>query len=219
MGIPTALQLVIYNKALHIIGERALTSLTENREPRRVLDDVWDSGNMLNYVLEEGMWKFSLRASKMIADPAIHPQFGYPYGFQQPTDFVRIAQLCSDEWFNIPLTEYVFEAGVFYSIVQNAVFLQYVSNDPSYGLNTAIWPETFKEYLGAWMAARSALRLTQSEKKEDRAFAFLKKLKDDALSKNALQGPTQFTPQGSWVSARYGSGIHRDRGNRGSFYG
>lgn len=219
MPIPAALQLITYNKALHILGERSLVSLTENREPRRALDDVWDSGNVINYVLEEGMWKFSLRTAKMIADPAIHPVFGYPYAFQQPTDFVRIAQLCSDEWFNIPLTEYTFEAGVFYSIVQNGVYLQYISNDTSYGLNTALWPETFKEYLGAWLAVKCALRVTSSETKQAHAEKILKQLKDDALSKNAMAGPTQFTPQGSWVSARYGSGIHRDRGNRGSFYG
>ena len=213
MTIP---QLVIYNKALHIIGERSLASLTENREPRRVLDDIWDSGNMLKYVLEEGLWKFSLRTSKMIADPAITPTFGYPYAFQQPTDFIRVAQVCSDEFFNIPLTSYAFEAGVFYSNIQDGVFLQYVSNDVSYGLNAALWPETFKEYLGAWMAARSAARLNKDKEKE--AFALLEKIKNNALSKNALQGPTQFTPQGSWVSARYG-GSNRDRGNRGSFYG
>lgn len=215
----TVPQLVLYNKALHILGERSLVSLTENREPRRVLDDIWDSGNVLYYLFEEGMWKFSLRTSKFVADPAITPVFGYPYAFQQPTDFIRIAQLCSDEYMNIPLTEYTYENGIFYSVISNGVYLQYVSDDVNYGLNAALWPEVFKEYVGAWLAFKGAMRITQSEKKEDKAAAYLKLARDNALSKNALAGPTQFAPQGSWVSARYGSGIHRDRGNRGSFYG
>lgn len=219
MPIPTAVQLSLYNKALRIIGERSLASLTENREPRRVLDDVWDSGNAVNKVLEEGMWKFALRSSKMTADPAINPTFGYKFGFAQPTDMVRIAQLCSDEFFNIPLTGYTYEAGVFYSIVQNGVYLQYVSNDPAYGLNVSLWPETFKAYFGAWLATQIVNRLTESDKRRNDAKDALKAAKDDALSKNALAGPTQFTPQGSWVSARYGSSTRRDRGNRGSFYG
>ena len=33
-------QLSLYNNALTVLGERKIASLTENREPRRVLDDV-----------------------------------------------------------------------------------------------------------------------------------------------------------------------------------
>lgn len=211
-------QLTIYNKALDILGERPLASLTEAREPRRILDTWWDSGNVILRCLEEGMWKFALRTSKLSYDPSVTISFGYQFATAVPTDMVRIAQLCSDEMFNIPLTEYSFEAGMFYMNVQ-WIYLQYVSKDAAYGLNAALWPQLFEDYVAAYLAWRAALRITQSQDKEDHAEAWLKRAKDDALSKNAMAGPTQFLPQGQWVSARYGSGMHRDRGNRGSLYG
>jgi hypothetical protein len=34
-------QLFIYNEALGHLGERRLANLSENREPRRVLDSYW----------------------------------------------------------------------------------------------------------------------------------------------------------------------------------
>jgi hypothetical protein len=46
----SASKLKLYNDALGILGERRLASLTENREPRRVLDEVWDAGKgVVNY--------------------------------------------------------------------------------------------------------------------------------------------------------------------------
>ena len=214
MPIP---QLTLYNNALGILGERSLASLTENREPRRVLDELWDSGNAVTHILEEGQWKFSLRTSKMIADPTITPSFGYRVAFQVPTDCVRFVQVCSDEYLNSPLTAYSVEAGVFYSDL-SAVYVQYVSKDVTYGFNSSLWPETFKDYLSAWLASRAALRITQSDDRKKFAIALLKQIKSDALAKDAMQGPTQFTPQGSWTRAR-GGRSNRDRGNRSSFYG
>ena len=37
-------RLQLYNSALLLLGERNLASLSENREPRRLLDHVWDTG-------------------------------------------------------------------------------------------------------------------------------------------------------------------------------
>ena len=35
-------KLTVYNETLGLLGERKLASLTEQREPRRVLDGFWD---------------------------------------------------------------------------------------------------------------------------------------------------------------------------------
>ena len=45
-------KLSVYNNALILIGERTLTALTENREPRRLLDSSFDF-DAINYCLEE----------------------------------------------------------------------------------------------------------------------------------------------------------------------
>ncbi len=37
-------QLSLYNRALLIMGQRFLSDLSEEREPRRLLDQVWNDG-------------------------------------------------------------------------------------------------------------------------------------------------------------------------------
>ena len=54
-------RLSLYNDALLLCGERALTSLSEDREPRRLLDQIWNSGGV-NVCLAEGQWFFAMRA-------------------------------------------------------------------------------------------------------------------------------------------------------------
>jgi hypothetical protein len=52
-------KLGLYNLALGHLEERKLASLTENREPRRVLDDYYDQE--LAYCLERKFWNFIYR--------------------------------------------------------------------------------------------------------------------------------------------------------------
>ena len=51
MAITNSDRLDVYNGALRRLGSRRLASLTENREPRRVLDDIWNNGALVNYAL------------------------------------------------------------------------------------------------------------------------------------------------------------------------
>lgn len=210
-------QLSIYNGALILLGERTLASLTENREPRRVLDTIWED-NLIQHALEEGEWKFATRTAHMVADPGIDPLFGYNQAFAVPGDLVRTIKVCSDEFFNTPLLGYSEEAGIFYSFLTD-VYLSYISNDPSYGLNMAAWPSSFIDYVIAFAAQKGAMRITGDKQKVLIAEKARKEAKIDALAKNAMEGPTVFPAQGTWVSARHGHSLRYDRGNRSSFYG
>ena len=53
-------QLFIYNEALGHLGERVLASLTEGREPRRVLDSYWS--DVVAYALAGRAGVLNLRA-------------------------------------------------------------------------------------------------------------------------------------------------------------
>ena len=77
-------QLDLYNGALLQVGERFLASLTEQREPRRLLDQVW-AANGVKTCLEEGQWPFAMRTVQVDYDPSITPTFGYARVFQKPT--------------------------------------------------------------------------------------------------------------------------------------
>lgn len=210
-------QLSLYNNALTVLGERKIASLTENREPRRVLDDVWSGA--VKYCLEQGQWKFAIRTSKLTYSTDVNPTFGYRRAFERPSDCVRLTALCSDEYLRIPLIHYQEEAAWWFTDLDD-IYVSYVSDSLDFGSDYANWPETFARYVVLYLADEAGMRITQSERTLDKVAKDLKKAKKDALSKDALQGPTRFLPQGLWVRARQGDNdSRRDRGNRGQLIG
>src|ERR1700724_1414124 len=70
-------QLFIYNEALGHLGERQLASLSEPREPRRVLDSYWS--DVVGFCLSQGLWKFAKRTILIDNSSSLTPQFGYNY--------------------------------------------------------------------------------------------------------------------------------------------
>lgn len=211
-------QLALYNEALiEHLGERPLASLAEDREPRRVLDAIWDGGAR-KYCLEQGSWKFALRVAKLSYNPSITPAFGYRYAFSKPTDFVKIVKLCSDAHFQAPLLNYTEESNLWFTDNQE-IYITYVSIDPLYGFDMSLWPETFAKYVAAYLAYRACSRIKQSATDKEAIGKEMKKLLVDARSKDAIQGPTQFLPQGRWVTVRGGSSAALNRGSKASLYG
>ncbi len=211
-----ATQLSLYNEALRLCGERKLASLSENREPRRILDSVWDA-NAINYCLEQGQWNFAMRTAKIESNPSMQPPFGYQYAFDRPNDLIRISGLCSDEYFNNPLLEYEEEAGYWFADVDE-IYIRYVSNDASYGNDYSLYPETYMRYVATYLAVEIVDRLTQNASLYDKLYGLMKRRLTDARSKDAMADPTKFLPTGSWVRSRRG-GSSSDRGKRNRLIG
>jgi len=204
-------KLALYNGALRILGERKLASLTENREPRRVLDGIWDAGAQ-RYCLEQGQWDFAMRTAAIDYTASITPSFGYQRAFEKPSDFVRLCGMASDEYFNSPLTAYTDEAGYWFADL-DVLYVRYISDDTSYGLDLSLWPETFIRYVETYLAAEACMRIMQNQTAAERLEQRLRKRLTDARSKDAMGGPAQFMPQGSWSRARTGGGWYgRERG-------
>lgn len=213
-----ATQLQLYNAALRILGEEKLASLSEDREPKRVLDGIWDDG-LIDHVLEQGYWNFATRTVQIDYDPSIAPTFGYRKAFEHPTDYVRLAGISADEYFSIPLTQYREEGGFFFCD-HDRIYISYISNDNDYGNDLSLWPETFKRYVEHYLALMSCERLTQGKSKFADLYKLTEKALIDARSKDAMNDATKFPPPGSWSTARRaGRGSRWDRGNRGSLIG
>jgi hypothetical protein len=199
-----------YQRALRYLNERKLSSLTEDREPRRVLDDAWDDA--VEECIEQGFWKFAIRSVQLTYDSSVDPAFGFNYAFEKPDDWVRTFNISEEETFTVPLLNYQDEAGYWWAN-STSIYVRYVSNDASYGLNIGEWPTSFAKYQALHLALESAERipafsterLALLEKKEKKALL-------DARSKDAMNEPPRFPPKGSWASSR-GSSLNRSRWN------
>lgn len=210
-------RLELYNDALTSLGERTLASLSEEREPRRLLDVVWDSG-AIDYCLERGLWNFATRSQKYEYSPSVEPQWGYRRAFDKPTDFIRTAGLCSDEYFRTPLLAYVDEADYWFADL-DVIYVRYVSNDNAYGNNMNKWPKTFERFVSAFLASEIAEKLTKSDRRVAKADAIMDSRLKVARSNDAMNEPTATLPAGRWTAARMGRRTGGDRGNGGSLIG
>lgn len=204
-------QLGLYNGALLICGERFLQALTDESEPRRLLDNVWADGGV-KFCLEQGQWHFAMRTVQVDYDPSVEPSFGYNRAFAKPDDWINTSGVCTDEFFRSPLTRYTDEANYWYSDL-DTIYVRYVSYDVLYGRNLNKWPESFREYVEHYFASKIMLKLSDSDgevEKLDKKTILKLKL---AKSKAAMAEPTAFPARGAWSNARNRFPNRRDGGN------
>lgn len=217
-------RLQIYNNALTLCGETSLSSLTEDRKPRRLLDQVWDS-NGVRYCLEQGQWQFAMRTQQIDHDPDFDQQFGFQYAFQKPSDWVLTSAFCADEYFSTPITQYADELDYWYADT-DPVYVKFVSDDEDYGLDLANWPASFCDYVDAYFASKVIYGLTSDKER----IAFLvgtngrpdsgelgRRLKI-AKSRSAMTQPARQPAVGVWNTARR-SRNNSDRGPKNSLMG
>lgn len=194
-------KLGLYNGALLILGERKLSSLSEAREPRRALDDAYDSA--IEYGLSRGFWNFAMRAIQVDSSASVTPTFGFNYAFTKPSDFVRLYNFGSTETFDPPLMTVVDEPNYWFANV-DPLYVKYVSNDNAYGGDTSIWSETYADYIMTRLAIKTCKRITGKAPDTD-MFALEKKALAVARSQDAMDEPPGFPPRGTWVNSRRGA--------------
>lgn len=202
-----ASKLEIYNMALGHIGERKISSLTEAREPRRALDDFYDA--VVAGCLEEGFWNWSMRTIEQAASESYDPEFGLTYAFEKPTDWVRTYLISTSERMDPPLLEYVDEGGLWYADV-DPLYIKFVSNGTTYGLDLSLWSQRFADYVAASLAVKSCKRVTGSF--DETLLKIEDKARRKAKSKDAMDEPPGFAPTGTWVRSR-GASADRRRWN------
>ena len=209
-------KLSLYNGALTILGERKLADLTENREPRYKLDDIW-ANDLINRVLQHGQWNFAARSVELQASTSITPSFGYQFAFDKPTDFIRTLGVASDESFIQPLTKYLYDAAWWFADIET-LYAQYVSNDSQFGADFSLWPANFTEYVEHYMAYKVAPRLTGLDYSDTVLQGKMKLALREAKATDAMESPIKFPPKGNWASSRQGFGTG-ERGNRNQLIG
>lgn len=195
-----ATRLGVYNEALRLCGSRQLATLSENREPRRLLDAAWDA-NAHDSWLEQADWNFAIRSAKISADPSFTKQWGYTHAFQQPEDMVRPAGIYADEYMKVPLREYMDEGKLWFTEAFDIIYVQYVSNLPTAGGDLGLWPASFAKYVAAFLAVEIAPGL-KNDVDNDSLTSILANREADAKSKDGLRQPARDLPMGSWKRSR-----------------
>jgi hypothetical protein len=101
------------------------------------------------------------------------------------------------------------EAGYWYSDL-DTIYVQYISDDNTYGLNIGEWPESFMKYVVLYFASEIILGLGKGQIKLKNIIALRDAALKTAKSKAKQSEPTRFPPTGSWVNSRGGRGRRRD---------
>lgn len=198
-------KLSLYNGALRLCSQRALASLSENIEARRLLDAVWDDG-AVDYCLEQGFWAFATRTVEMTANADYQPDFGFEFVFDKPEDYIKIVAICQDESFVLPLVNYVDEAEFICADIET-IYFRYVSNDSAFGGNLSLWTPTFIKFVQHYLASSIIDNLSQSDQKLQQVTSMYMDSLKNARAKDAMNKPVQKFPCGSWVNARM-SGVN-----------
>jgi hypothetical protein len=197
-----ATKLGVYNSALIHLEERRITSLTEDREPRRVLDAIWDGS--VKYCLAKGQWNFAMRSVEITPSSSVTPDFGYTNAFEVPDDWVRTAKISASPTFSVPLEEFSQEGDYWYANV-DPLYVQYVSSDTSYGFDLGKWDPLFEERVAIRLAFKSSGRITSDKSLKEALFKLENQAQSDAASVDAMNGPASFPPMGSWGRSRFGT--------------
>lgn len=206
-------KLKLFNGALRALGQTPLASLSEENKSRRLLDAAWDD-DAVRYCLAQGFWTFASRTSKFTYTSSVEASFGYRRVFEKPTDWINTARLCSDEFTSEPVLRYRDEGGYWYSDLDD-LYIQYISDDAAFGNDLSGWSEPFTKFVRHYLASEICLDLTQDKAECERLEKKVLALRTDARSKDGMNQPTQFFPEGRFVRSRFGGRSSRDRiGNR-----
>jgi len=151
-------KLSIYNDALLLIGERKLSSETEARESRRLLDSAFDLG-AVDYCLEIVKPVFS-RATIKLTSSVASSNHDLDNVFTLPSDWISTIDVYSDSRLDQPISRYINENKTI-ACEYSTIYLRYVSNTK--GTVYSDWSPAFTRTVTAYLAREISLRLAPDE--------------------------------------------------------
>ncbi|RJO61606.1 MAG: hypothetical protein C4542_06085 [Dehalococcoidia bacterium] len=178
----------VCNRALALLGEAAITSLTENtraaRECGRIFDDI------RRRELRKHIWNFA-RARVTLAPDSTAPAFGYNYQFTLPSDWIRtIPQNTAADW--------ITEGRKILTSETDTLELVYLKDVTDVGQ----WDELFADVVVCALAETLAEKLTQSTSKRDAARRDYRTALSEARTANAFEKVADEEPEDTWITAR-----------------
>ena len=214
-------QLSVFNNAMWMLGGRNLVTVTDAGDAPRTLLQLWDRA--VEYCLQQGHWIFAEEQVKLDTPSVTEvPTEGLRYAYELPEDFIRTNEIAGDEYFSSPVFD-IHQRNNHLYVDLNPLYLRYTSRSVTRGFNYAEWPESFTIYVTLYLATLAAPFLAPDRKAElitAPGNVGLAQAKLNALGKDAVEGPTEFLPQGRWSGSRNSyRNTGRGRNSRHNLYG
>jgi len=157
-----ASKLDIFNNALHLLGERRLSTLYEDREPRYVLDNIY-SLEVKNYLLELVQPRFAISSAKL-SSPSTSSVHGLDNVYALPGDYLcpirdpgthgKVGSFFADDEFTQPINRYILEGTSIATEIATNIYIRYVSNGAGEGNFTPLFARLVAHYLAREAAPR-----------------------------------------------------------------
>jgi hypothetical protein len=198
-----ASEVLICNRALQILGEDTIISLTDDSNAARALNLAYEP--VRDAEMERRMWRFTIKRASL---PALNddPEHGYGYQYQPPADFLSLlhgADLTSDadlsDYRSGPHgTRFSFENGKILTDLSAPLEIIYKARV----VDVALYPASFSESLSARLAYECCERITGSDSKVQLAERRYNQAIREARWANAILAAPQVALDDSWVMAR-----------------
>lgn len=149
-----ATKLSLYNDALLLLGQRRLSSDTEDRMPRYYLDDQYNEG-AIDYCLEVVQPAYARKHSAItaIAPPA---DTTYTGRFNLPSDFNSLVEVFSDGKFEDEVSRFVRESTYLLADF-STLYIRYVQDFTTTGLTNM--PASFARVVAAYLARELSIKI------------------------------------------------------------
>lgn len=154
-----ATQLGLYNDALTLLGQRRLSTLTDDHEPRYVLDDIY-AIDAVDYCLELVEPQFAKSVSNLTSSVA-SADHAFDNVFTLPSDYVSFIELYADDTLDEKITRYLISGNTI-ACSDTSVYLRYVSN----GFALSVWSPAFTKVVAAYLARELAERIAPTKYEE-----------------------------------------------------
>lgn len=194
-------QLQIANNACTLLGEKRLSSLSDDNAIAEIISEQWDL--VRDTLLSASAWSFAIERVSLPADSAT-PEWGFSSQYTLDADVVRVLQV-SETYAGLNLSDY--RAGdendwrvERRKIVTNfgaPLYVKWIINSMDIG----DWHAAFAMLMAADLAMLLNPRATEDETKQKRIAEYRMAAWALAASTNAIEQPSESVADDSWMAA------------------
>lgn len=201
--MPTS-KIAIINRALVRIGERRITSLSDDVKPAREANAIYD--DVRDEALRNYRWNFALKRTSLAA-AAEAPAWGFARSFPLPEDCLRVDMINGDY---VPLAPLVRTAPDFtYQIEARAILsdddaplqIRYLARIE----DVTLYDPSFVSYLASALAFELAQALSSSNTTMELLGRAMQEILRAALRSDAIENPPEGIADSTWIATRFAS--------------